>query len=482
VASAKGKKGKSRLATLTDLTGSLLGRLRMAARAGIQFKGNRDIYASAGYTRTPKFQDFLDYYDRNEIGGRIIEAEPKTTWRIPPTISETDNAKETDFTKAVTKLADRLQLWSEFQVADRLSGIGKYGVLLIGVRGVDNNGMAQPLGRLSNPDDVLYVKAYDEQHAQIKSWVTNSGDKRFGLPLTYELKLTDVPGFTRSGLIVHASRVLHIAEDADDRVYGRPRLERVLNRIYDLDKIAASTAESYWQAVARILQAKLDPQASVTPAQLDEMEEKMGEMIHDLRRQFIGQGAGLEWLTTQVSPVKDISEFYFALIAVGSGIPRRILFGNESGQLASSTDEATWFGQIDERQEHFAEPQFVRAFIDRLSEAGALKAPKDNKYEVLWPELFKLTALEQADANLKTSQAAAALTPLGGDPTQLVEVDDDRNVLLVPKKPGNPDDVAPPPAPTPAPPEAGGGTGAAGSPPNPPAAGAPPAAPKGGQV
>jgi len=31
---------------------------------------------------------------------------------------------------------------------------------------------------------------------------------------------------------------------------------------------------------------------------------------------------------------------------------------------------------------------------------------------------------------------AAALTPMGGDPMDIVEVDEDRNVWLVPKKPG----------------------------------------------
>lgn len=445
---AKGK-GKGPLAALSDLSSAVMGRLRMMSRAGVQFKGNRDIYASAGYQRILQFKDYNDYYCRNEIGGRIIEAEPNTTWRIPPKISETDNAADTEFTKAFHELADRLQLWSEFQVADRLAGVGRYSVVFIGTRGTNEQTMAQPLQRLNNPEDILYVKAYDEQRAIIKSWVTNPGDARFGLPASYELKLTDLPGFTKTGLLVHSSRVLHIAEDADDRVFGRPRLERVFNRIFDLDKISASTAESYWQAVARILQAKLDPAADISQGDLDLMGEQMEEMLHDLRRQFVGQGAELGWLSTQVSPVKDIAEFYFALIAVGSGIPRRILFGNEQGDLASSTDQATFFGMINERQEHYAEPQFVRAFIERLGKAGALTVPK--KYEIKWQPLFKLTALEQADTNLKTSQAAAALTPMGGDPTQLVEINDDRDVMLVPKEPGNPDNVAPAPTATPAP-------------------------------
>jgi len=441
---------KTKIALQLEQAASFLGRMRMLARAGIQYGGKRDTYATAGYVRLPKFADFESYYIRNEIAGRIVDAKPKTTWRTPPDIVELDKAKDTTFTKAFKKLADRINLWSEFEVVDRRSGIGRYGVLLIGTRGTDNNAMKQPMRRLSGPDDILYVRAYDEKHAQITALVDDASSERFGLPAQYSLTPTDQVGFTAPGLLVDASHVLHVAEDADDRVYGRPRLERALNRIFDLDKIAASTGESYWQAVVRILQGKIDPLAVTTPEQLADLKEAQAEMIHDLRRQFIGQGVEMSWLQNNVSPVKDIAEFYFALIAVGSGIPRRILFGNESGELASSTDEATYFGAINERQEHFAEPQLVRAFIDRMIDNNGLPQPGgDGEYEIVWPELFELTALEQAEANLKTAQAAAALTPIGGDPTQLVEIDDERNIYLVPKEPGNPDQVVPP---TPTPP------------------------------
>jgi len=444
----KSKKPITKLA-LQEQMSSFIGRMRMLQRAGIQYQGNRDTYASAGYVRIPRYEDFLSYYTRNEIAGRIIDAKPKTTWRTPPDVVEGD-AQETGFTKAFTKLADRLGLWSEFEIVDRRSGIGRYGVLLIGTKGTTPQQMVQPLQRLSGPEAVLYVRAYDERHAMIKSLVQDPGDARYGLPKTYQLVPTDEPGFIGSGMLVDASRVLHVAEDADDRVYGRPRIERVLNRIFDLDKIAASTGESYWQAVVRILQGKIDPLATTTPDQLAALKEAMAEMTHDLRREFFGQGIELGWLPSQILPVKDVAEFYFALIAVGSGIPRRILFGNESGELASSTDEATYFGAINERQEHFAEPQLVRAFIDRLIGVNGLPKPSTNgEYEVVWPELFQLTALEQAEANAKTAQAAAALTPIGGDPGQLVEIDDDRVVYLVPKEPGDPNLVLPPVAPGP---------------------------------
>src|SRR5256885_6920010 len=130
-------------------------------------------------------------------------------------------------------------------------------------------------------------------------------------------------------------------------------------------------------------------------------------------------------------------------------MPRRILFGNEVGELASTTDQATFFGSINSRQEQFAEPLLVRAFVDRMIAWRVLPKPETGEYQVISPSLFELTELETADANLKRAQAAAALTPMGGDPMALVEVDPDRNVWLVEKAPGG----AEPPAPEPPPAE-----------------------------
>lgn len=438
--SGNGKKGPlagngQRTAAVQQLAGTLVGRMRMLEHAGLQFQGKRDLYAAAGYIRNPTFHDYYGYYCRDGIAHRLIEIEPRTTWRESPEIVE-DGKTDTAFVEAFNDLAKRLDLWAEFERIDRLSGIGQYGVLLIGTR-ADDLALRQPLRPLSGPDDVQYVRAYHEGHAQIRTWVERTADKRFGLPETYQLTLSDAPGFTKTGLRVHASHVLHVAEDADDRVYGRPRLMPVFNRIFDLDKIAASTAESYWQAVARILQAKIDPAALLGEDELDVFEDKMAEMVHDLRREFIAKGVTMEWLTAQTSPVKDIGDFYFALIAIGRGIPRRILFGNEVGELASSTDQATWFGVIAERQRRFAEPQLVRAFISRMVELNALPAP-EGEYDVVWPELFKLTELEQAQANAARVSQAVGLAGAGGDPLALVEIDEQRNVWLTPREPGDP--------------------------------------------
>lgn len=428
-----------KVALVTQALSGLMGRMRMLSKAGLQYEGKRDVYSVAGYVPQGKddFDHYWGLYERGDIAGRIVDMPAQTTWRTPPTVYEEDHEKGTPFTDAVEALADRLRLWRYFERVDRLAGVGEYAILVLGCRGVDDLGLKTPLVSLSRPEDLIWLGVYSQRNATISTWITDTGDPRFGQPELYQVQLSSgVSNFGKASLQIHQSRIIHVAEDLlQDEVYGRPRLQRALNRLFDLDKITASVGESFWQAATRILQSKISPDATITDDQLKEMDEKLTEMVHDLRRQFSGQGVELGWLDNTVPTVKDIADLYFALIAAATGIPRRILFGNEAGDLASSTDQATYFGLINERQEHFAEPNILRAFLDRLITVGALPKPTTGKYEIEWPTLFELTELEQSDANLKRAQTAQALTAVGADPLALVEIDEDRNVWLVPRQP-----------------------------------------------
>lgn len=422
--------------------------------AGMQFGGNRDIYAVAGYPAEGqvKFEHYWGLYNRDGIGGRIVDMPAKTTWRTPPEIIEEDMAEEgTEFTKAFDTLAKRIKLWSYLGRVDRLAGIGRYAVLFIGVRGVNDQQLKTPMTRLSKPEDIIYLSVYHEKNAEIMEWETDTGNERFGLPKLYKLKTTnDNTSFKskNTDLVVHASRCIHVAEDIlEDDTFGRPRLERTLNRLFDLEKVAASTGESYWQLVTQILQAKIDKEIEVTEPQIAELDEKLGDLVHDLRRQFYGRGIELSWLNTQTPNVEQVADFYFSLIAGSCGIPKRKLFGSEMGELASSQDEANYIGLINERQEQFAEPAILRQFIDRLIVVGALPKPKKGEYQVNWPTLYEDSDKDKAAANLARAQAAQALTPVGGNPRELTRVTEEGEIELVAREPDAPMDLTEPDTP-----------------------------------
>lgn len=457
----RGLSTRDKIAALSEL----LGRERFMARLGMQYGSKRDIYAVAGYPKSLTFDDYWALYERGDVAGRIVDMMPQTTWREAPEVvdpQEDGSQDDTDFTTAFKALAKRLRVWNILERADRLCGVGRYSVILIGVRGdAEDADLKNELPTVKSPDDVLYFQVYHEGAASIVEFETNTKDPRFGLPKTYQIDFsvsapTSTAGKDQKGIAlqVHHSRIIHVAEDKlVDNVYGRPRLKRVYNRLMDIEKIAASTGESFWQLASRILSASTQNGAVLEGPDEKKLREDLEEIVHDLRRVFVGQNMDLKWLESQPPDPSQAVDVLLSLIAGATGYPKRILFGSETGERASEQDQKHWFGIVRERQTHFAEPEILRALVDRLISCGALPEPdSEDGYEVVWPELYQMTEDEQAAANLKRAQIASGLTPVGGDPMELVEIDEERNVWLVPTPEGWPpegrfEEPEPPPLP-----------------------------------
>ena len=423
-----------------------LDRAALSARLGTQFSGNRDMYAVLGYNREPTFDDYLGAYERGDIAQRIIDAKPESTWRRTPVISnDGDPEIFTPFEMAWATIAKKRRVFHYLERADRLSGIGEYGALLIGTDDVrKKDDMKRPMAKLKKgPDSVLYLTPLTEDSAEIESYDTDPGSERFGLPETYLVTLAGADTAKSSlgssllasdqQMVVHWSRMIHIAEGLrENDVFGTPRLKAVLNKLYDIDKISGGSAEIFWQAAKRIMvmQAKEGFSAVDNP---DAMTEMMDEMIHGLRRVIDVQGYDVK--TLDPSEVKPDEAFRVALALVSgvTGIPQRILIGSEQGKMASSQDETNWNGRIADRQTNFAEPVILRPFIDRLIKVGGLPNP-GNEYTVTWQSLFELTDKEKATIGLLRARAMTQYAGKAGESFEvsqlIVPLDEFRSEVL----------------------------------------------------
>lgn len=426
--------------------GEAISRLRFAQRFGWQYEGDRDIARVGGYPRDVRYEDMVGFYDRDPIAGRGVDMVAETTWRRPPEIVELDNdgnpvREPTEFMQAWSSMSKQLRIWNRLERADKLARLGRYSVLLIGASGTDRS-LARPLTRTSAPAPeregaprrrVLYLSCYSEKNARITSWVTDPQDPRFGMPETYTINLSaGVEGFKADTLLVHHSHCLHIAEGLlEDDVYGRPVLRRVYNDLIDLQKIKTSSAEAYWQIVAGILQAVIPADMAVNEQDLKELDKQLQELYHDLRRTYYGN-AKLERVGGNDPRPKEASDLAIQMIAAGFEVPLRVLIGNETGERASTEDMAAYYGVVAERRVTYAEPMVLRPLIDRFVEIGALPEPASGEYAVVWPALHEESEKEVAEANRVRAEAARALTPVGGNPLDLVEIDPDRNVWLRP--------------------------------------------------
>ncbi len=144
---------------------------------------HRDLYRECGYPSDPLSSGpgavtvdlYRALYDREPIATRVVELLPMETWQVQPLVYEDEDAEEiTPFEEAWDQLGTQLRpewswyqdeagspIWEYLKRVDILSGIGSFGVLLLGV--ADGKNFQEPI-------------------SGVMSMVTNSRGQRVPLP------------------------------------------------------------------------------------------------------------------------------------------------------------------------------------------------------------------------------------------------------------------------------------------------------------
>lgn len=405
-------------------------RRRLAGALGMQFGGDRDIYAAAGYDLEIPFDRYRSRYERQDIAARIVNAPAQETWRRPPVLLDGTDEKTAgdhgEFIRAWQQLTsiedvgdeleDRKTIWHYLRRADELAGIGRYGVMLVGIN--DGEPLDIPLKRnsVSGPEGFLYLSVFDEGDAAIDKLENDSTSPRYGLPAMYRLSLgTNLLGESMTPTPVHWSRVIHVADGLKgDEVYGVPRLRPAWNRLLDIEKIMAGAGEAAWKLMYKGL--ILSTKDGYRLADDEVTQTKIDEYVHGLSRFLQLEGMDVTVAGGEIVDPTGLVMLNVALIAATTNIPQRILIGSERGELASSQDAVAWDRHIAERQRNFAEPLLLRPLVNRLVYAGVLPKPASGAYVVRWPELSEPDA--QGDATVaKTYAEALEKAAAGGDTT-----------------------------------------------------------------
>jgi len=355
------------------------------------FQGQRDYNKILGYPGSPVFNDYKAMYDRGGIAARIVNVPADDAWRHRPVI-EDGGKTDTAFCNELDALEMRLHLYSAMHRADRLSGIGRFGILLIGVRGTGN--LATPLMNraCSSQQDILYFRPLSEASVEVNSVGGDSSSPRFGLPITYGVKFDG-----GSSVDVHHSRVIHIAENlGDSLIYGTPRLKRPLNRLHDLVKLVGGSAEATWLLMRKGFLLTNQPGYAIPmdADSVDAREAEIEEFRHGLLRFLMLEGVQATELGSETVDPSPLFNVVVACLAAAANMPQRILVGSAQGELAAaSVDLEQWAGTISSRQTNHVEPIILRPVIERLQNLGALPFAD---YKVKWPPLFELNELQQA--------------------------------------------------------------------------------------
>ena len=390
----------------------------------------RDIEAECGHPVSLNIADYMNMYRRGDVASRVVRVWPEECWSEPPDVYESEEPEDTAFEEAWDALELEHNIYSMFERADTLSGIGRFGIILLGLD--DGKDLNQPVeGLLENGTfketaiaerKLIYIRVFDETCLSIASLESDRNNSRYGQPKTYNIQFQDTAVGQQASVFtlpVHWSRVIHVADNrVSSEIYGLPRLEPVVNRLLDLKKISGGSGEMFWKGGFPGLSIEVMPEVAKdggVDMDVESTKSQVDKYMNGLQRYLALSGMTAKSLAVQIADPSPHTDTQLKLIAAAMGIPWRVFIGSEAAQLASEQDIRTWNRRIGRRRSNYVSPYLIRPTIRRLIDIGVLVRPEDNKFFIHWDDLNSPSNLDKAKVAEGLSNAMVKYVAGGAD-------------------------------------------------------------------
>nr|WP_238406854.1 anti-CBASS Acb1 family protein [Atlantibacter hermannii] len=424
------------------------------------------LYQEFGYPRTITFSDFYNMYRRNAAGFAVVHRLLDGCWQDYPVIidgDEAEEAKETNpWEKKVTKFMKKL--WSKVKDADRRNMIGRYSALLLQVK--DNRDWGQEVDislvkRLGESALVKLIPVWEPQ-LTVTEWDNDRESPTFGQPLMFnfnEQPVGDVTfiGPTR-GEPVHPSRVILFCEGSEDdnTLSGIPLLEAGYNKLLDIEKISGGGAEGFLKNASRQIAVEFSEKTDMATlagqakeAGYQNLGEAMGDKVNKLNRgtdaAAVMQAGQMRVLSVTPGDPGPTWEVTANELAASVQIPFTILFGQQTGRLASDEDKTDWAIRRNTRRNTFLTDR-ITALLERFWTLGVIDPPTNGNGEVTiqWSDLLAPGEKEKIENMSKLADVVQKTTGMYGGEAP-VTINELRQViglepLPAPTEPPKPDD------------------------------------------
>lgn len=390
------------------------------------------LWDEFGYPDGLEFDRYYRAYERNAVAYAAVHKLLDSCWVDNPTIIDGDADKESTQTTPWETLATKLlkKHWAKIKDADRRNLVGRYSALLIQFR--DGREWSEPVDTavVSRLKDKSIVKLIPAWESQIKpgNFDTDTLSETYGQPVSYNFNEQPVGddgtyGPVR-GVTVHPDRIIILCEGSEDEnmLSGVPYLRAGYNKLLDLEKISGGSAEGFLKNASRQLGISFDSSTDMGTIAKQAKEagyETLGEAMNDkMARLNRGTDAALvtQSGTTSVLSVAaadpaptwtvTANEFSSSIQC-----PFTILFGQQTGRLASDQDKADWAKRCNGRRWGF-QTAVVEAVLERFWTMGAIDAPASGEVTLAWSDLLAPSEKEKianmqalADVAQKTQQA-----------------------------------------------------------------------------
>lgn len=419
-----------------------------------------------GYPQAVSFDELYRAYQRSGAAKGAVHRTLDKCWEKRPRIKQPGADKETPWETKLARLLSSINAWQKLRDFDRRNMVGRYAGLIYRV--ADSVGsLREPLVRGQKLVDLVPV--YESQ-LRVTEWDSDRNSPTFGQPRMWQYRVRDPKSPNEQAkpddwADVHPSRVQILAEGSvgDDFQDGVPLLLAGFNNLIDLEKVAGGSGESFLKNSARAVtinfEANASPQvitqnADGTPSGKT-VRQVLGEQVDNLNRSIdsalVTQGATASTLQTTVADPMPSFEVAANLFAASVQIPFTILFGQQTGRLASDEDKADWNARCQSRRENELTPM-LEQLVRRLQAAGLVDA---GEFEIEWQPLDAPT--EEARAKVLAVMTGAMKQHFeAGGAEPLFDRDELRKVMGYEQKaPADDfregDPTAPPPAPMPQP-------------------------------
>ena len=438
----------------------LLSRAMMARQ---MTDSRRDIFDECGFPKSPSAEDYKLLYDRDSVAARVVEVMAKECWQVQPSVYEDEDPKvTTPFEEAWDALGRSLHgekglyadergnpIWEYLLRVDILSGIGRYGVIVLGLD--DGKRLDQPVDGVEEAYSVplkkgeqsssgsgggiaaqygvynltvnaaktkgrklRYIRVFPESLAEVVQWEGNDSSPRYGAPVMYSVTHND-PRDDTGGIgapigtkQVHWTRVIHIADrhhQASSHEYlAVPRLRPVLNDVLSAQKVAAADGEGFWKNGRSIV--GWTAREGYDAGNISGLKDMVERMRNGLQNDVFLENMDAAPIQVTLADPTPHQAIHIERICIKLSMPVPVFKGYEIGEQASTNNDADWADRVKEAQYSYRTPCIIVPLVDRLVLVGVL--PEPSEYHVFWPDVTSMSASQKADIFAKRMTAFGA--------------------------------------------------------------------------
>lgn len=369
-----------------------------------------DAWLVYGYRGVVTFDMMMTAYSRGGAGHGAIHRLLDGCWQSLPRIKSPSTDEVAPWEKKLNKMLKGIRAWAKFRDFDRRNMVGRYSALIYRV--ADNKPLNEPLERVATLVDLIPI--YEDQ-IKVTAWVTDANSDQYGKPEMFQYRsrrpdISDTQGAPEQWADVHPSRVQILAEGSvGDMFDGVPLLQAGINNLADIEKISGGSAESFLKNSARTMtfEYAVDANPSAIGADGKEVDVKeahetqVRHLNQNIDSAIVTQGAKANVLQTHVSDPTGAFQLAANLFSASVQIPFTVLFGQQTGRLASDEDKADMQARCKSRQNNELTPM-LEEFVSRMQAAGIIEG---GDFEIEWPDI----SAPSDNQKLENAKAMAAI-------------------------------------------------------------------------